>query len=432
MKKNNIQDNFEVLRKIQKKPETTQRKLAEELGFSLGKLNYCLKALKEKGLIKTRNFKKNPNKINYFYVLTPQGISEKTKLTINFMKKKMGEYDELKKELSHNDVLEFKNEKLKYGFDGRLSKEFPSQVMVDLTEVCNLACIHCTHPEFKLSTVYGKRMLDPKLNRKMIEEVSVFGKGITKYIRYTSNGEPLVHPKSYEMIQDAVENSGTKVTLTTNGTLLNEKRMFKILKTGLHMIDISTDAASKETYKKIRVGGDLDTTQANILKLLDLKKEANAKTKIIVSFVEQKENTHEVDDFKRYWESKNVDEVLIRRLHSNSGSNLKDKIKTDTNQNNRRPCLYPWERVILNARGKLAFCPTDWYAKSELCSYEDHFIKDVWKNTFYKDLRNQHLTCKFSNKFCKQCPDWKNTSWPFDQNKSYADLVERVLYKETS
>tara|TARA_A100000164_G_C21910735_1_gene775508 strand:- start:525 stop:824 length:300 start_codon:yes stop_codon:yes gene_type:complete len=93
------QDHFEILRKIQKKPNSTQRELAEGLGFSLGKLNYCLKALKAKGLIKISNFKKNPNKINYFYVLTPKGISEKTKLTINFMKRKMNEYDELKKEL---------------------------------------------------------------------------------------------------------------------------------------------------------------------------------------------------------------------------------------------------------------------------------------------------------------------------------------------
>ena len=93
------QDHFEILRKIQKKPNSTQRELAEGLGFSLGKLNYCLKALKAKGLIKISNFKKNPNKINYFYMLTPKGISEKTKLTINFMKRKMKEYDELKKEL---------------------------------------------------------------------------------------------------------------------------------------------------------------------------------------------------------------------------------------------------------------------------------------------------------------------------------------------
>ena len=93
------QDHFEVLRKIKIKPETTQRELAEELGFSLGKLNYCLKALRSKGLIKIENFRKNPNKSNYIYVLTPKGISEKTKLTINFMKKTMREYDELKREL---------------------------------------------------------------------------------------------------------------------------------------------------------------------------------------------------------------------------------------------------------------------------------------------------------------------------------------------
>jgi EPS-associated MarR family transcriptional regulator len=93
------QDHFDVLRKIQNKPESTQREMAEELGFSLGKLNYCLKALEQKGLVKIKNFKNNPNKINYFYVLTPKGISEKTKLTINFMKKKMREYDELKSEL---------------------------------------------------------------------------------------------------------------------------------------------------------------------------------------------------------------------------------------------------------------------------------------------------------------------------------------------
>ena len=92
-------DHFNVLRKIQKNPKSTQRDLAEELGFSLGKLNYCLKALQTKGLVKIENFKKNPNKINYIYVLTPKGITIKTKLTLNFMKRKMMEYNELKNEI---------------------------------------------------------------------------------------------------------------------------------------------------------------------------------------------------------------------------------------------------------------------------------------------------------------------------------------------
>jgi len=101
MKEN--QDHFELLRKIYKKPEVTQRVLANELGFSLGKLNYCLKALRTKGLIKIKNFKKNPKKLNYFYVLTPNGLAEKTSLTINFMKKKLKEYDELKNEIERNE-----------------------------------------------------------------------------------------------------------------------------------------------------------------------------------------------------------------------------------------------------------------------------------------------------------------------------------------
>ncbi len=92
-------DQFELLRKIEAKPKATQRELANNLGFSLGKLNYCIKALKAKGLIKLKNFKNNKNKINYLYILTPKGISTKTKLTIRFMKKKMREYEELKKEI---------------------------------------------------------------------------------------------------------------------------------------------------------------------------------------------------------------------------------------------------------------------------------------------------------------------------------------------
>ena len=93
------QDFLNLLREIDDKPNASQRKLAEVLGFSLGKLNYCLKALKDKGLIKINNFKNNPKKIKYIYVLTPQGIAEKTNLTVNFMKRKMKEYDELAKQL---------------------------------------------------------------------------------------------------------------------------------------------------------------------------------------------------------------------------------------------------------------------------------------------------------------------------------------------
>jgi len=102
MNKNSDNDNLNVLRTIQKKPNSSQRELASDLGFSLGKLNYCINALKEKGLIKIKNFKNNKNKVNYIYLLTPNGIKTKTSLTLSFMKRKMKEYDELKAELKGN------------------------------------------------------------------------------------------------------------------------------------------------------------------------------------------------------------------------------------------------------------------------------------------------------------------------------------------
>ena len=95
-------DHLDVLRKINSKPNFTQRELAKELGFSLGKLNYCISALKDKGLLKISNFSKSKNKIGYAHILTPKGIAIKTKLTVNFMQRKMKEYDELKKELEEN------------------------------------------------------------------------------------------------------------------------------------------------------------------------------------------------------------------------------------------------------------------------------------------------------------------------------------------
>ena len=100
MNKNINQDEHKILRKIESKPQTSQRELAKELSFSLGKLNYCLKELKKKEIIKIQNFKNNKRKLNYLYVLTPKGIAEKTKITLRFMKQKMKEYDELKKEIS--------------------------------------------------------------------------------------------------------------------------------------------------------------------------------------------------------------------------------------------------------------------------------------------------------------------------------------------
>ena len=91
---------LDLLRKLESNPQSTQRELSREMGVSLGKVNYCMKKLTEKGLIKLTNFTHNPNKMGYAYLLTPSGIEEKSRLTFSFLKRKIVEYEILKKEIN--------------------------------------------------------------------------------------------------------------------------------------------------------------------------------------------------------------------------------------------------------------------------------------------------------------------------------------------
>ena len=100
MNKNKNYESYNVLKIIQKKPETNQRDLAKISKLSLGKIHYILKAFKKKGIIKVKNFKKNKNKINYIYLITPKGIEHKTKLAYYFFQRISKEYDELKRDLN--------------------------------------------------------------------------------------------------------------------------------------------------------------------------------------------------------------------------------------------------------------------------------------------------------------------------------------------
>ena len=321
---------------------------------------------------------------------------------------------------------------LKYDFGGRLTADFPSQINMDITEVCNLACTHCPHPDFSKSEHYGGRHLDLLLNEKMIEEVRQHGKGLTKYIRYASNGEPLAHPNGYDMIQSAVDHSGVYVTLTTNGKIMNEKRTQRLLDSGVHMIDISIDAFKPETYAQIRVKGNLDVTRGNVLRLLQWVRESKAKTKVVVSFVEQPQNTQEVSDFESYWKDQGVSFVVIRRLHSCSGAkqDLANVRRSTLLEASRKPCLYPWERIVINARGDLAFCPSDWVHGSYVADYRKTTILSEWQGAIYKSLRQAHLTNQYSkHAFCGNCPDWSTTRWP-NEGRSYADMVEEFIEHE--
>mgnify|MGYP006441732821 CR=1 FL=1 len=107
---NNKDIRLDLLRKLEENPNYTQRELSKEMGVSLGKVNYCMKKLVKKGLVKLSNFSQNSDKVSYIYLLTPKGFENKSKLTIEFLKIKVKEYEILQEEI---DLLKHDIDQLK-------------------------------------------------------------------------------------------------------------------------------------------------------------------------------------------------------------------------------------------------------------------------------------------------------------------------------
>lgn len=301
---------------------------------------------------------------------------------------------------------------MSYGFGGRLTKSFPSQVIVDVTDVCNLDCIHCPHEALTKTEHYGPFFLSDALSRKAVDEVREHG---SQYMRYCAEGEPLVHPGIYDMLDYAVAESGTFVTLTTNGTTMDDRRMQRLLKSGIHMIDVSLDAYHAETYKKIR-RADLEIPRSNTARLAEIAKGTG--TKIVVSFIEQEHNRDEVGAFQDFWLGLGAIPV-VRKLHTAAGA-----IRGPAPIASRKPCVYPWERIVVGPNGKLNFCPQEWFGGAVVADYRETTIKEVWSGAFYDGLRDAHLKNKCFG-LCKNCPDWQQTRWP-GEGRAYADLVAEL------
>ncbi|GEM_PF-157228 len=315
-----------------------------------------------------------------------------------------------------------------YGFAVGFSKEFPSQIAIDATDVCNLACEHCPHSDFKKTQYYQGCFLDPGLSNKAVDEAREHGAGITEYIRFSGEGEPLLHKDIHSMVAYAVQRSGSAVTLTTNGTVMDETHSEELVGAGIDMVDISIDAYHPETYAKIRVRGDLQVTRSNVLNLIKMAKQTGSRTKVVVSYIEQPRNIHETTDFEQFWQDRGADFVVVRRLHSGAGMipDTAEKMRSDNLGEMRRPCTYPWERIVLNPRGCLSFCPADWEHASTLVDYSSTTIVEAWRGRAYEKLREAHLTNNFrEHLFCGQCPDWSATRWP-DEGRSYRHMVEEL------
>tara|TARA_Y100001970_G_scaffold220381_1_gene270647 strand:- start:8003 stop:9259 length:1257 start_codon:yes stop_codon:yes gene_type:complete len=397
MNKNN--NDFELLRKISKKPNISQRELSKQLGFSLGKLNYLIKELQKKGLIKIKNFKKNKKKINYLYVLTPQGISFKTKLALNFMKRVMKEYDNVKNEekvnitedfgIGHNsrnaiidteEIVEENKTRTKPLFktisvnikrrtvivNDILSKykgkPIPSWIELSIIDVCNRSCSFCPKSDPKIAPDTHQRMQLSLIDKLCRELKDINYKGSVVLCGY---GEPMLHKEINIICKKLSEVSFVEVV--TNGDPLNSKKI-------------------RELY-------------------------VNNVNKLLISMYD---GEHQIEKFKKMTSKADVpdDFVILRDRWYNSSKDYGLKLTNRTGTINIgeqekigtfTKCFYPSYQFLIDWNGDIFLCPQDWQRRVTMGNMMQEHIFDIWDGKIMNKYRKNLIFGKRVDSPCTLC-----------------------------
>jgi len=273
--------------------------------------------------------------------------------------------------------------------------DFPITVALGQINRCNLNCIMC----YKKYHQEPRKELSLKIIKKIIAECK---KNNLSSIELSMGGESLICKHAKEVIQ-MVGDSGIKdVFLTTNGVFMNDEIIKLVIKNKITRVRISLDAATDETYKKIRLGAPaLEKVEENLIKLIDYKKQFNSLLPTIrLSFVVMDINKHEVNAFLAKWKDK-VDCIDFQRYIDFSFMD-KEPEKIDSEVIKNSLCPYPFYMLTIWADGNISPC-CSFYGRKLIFGniYKDN-LKDVWNSSKIKAIRKQIASKKF-NKICQAC-----------------------------
>lgn len=289
-----------------------------------------------------------------------------------------------------------------FGFETSVAAEFPRYIMYDVNNVCNARCPFCPQSAIAKSDEFDPTHLDWDVFVRTIEETANYP---VELVRFTGDGEPLLHPRITDMVAYARKLGLKKINLTTNGSLLRGRRLEEMLSSPPHILDISLDAIRPETYQKYRVGLDFDTTMHNVHEFLARRDKIT--TRVIVSMIHHPELGDEVDEFRKYWTGK-ADFVAIRQLHSNLGTVNVSQAPLPK----RWPCVHIWQRLVIDFRSHIRFCPIDWHDKTYVGDARTMGLREAWHSGFMHELRRRHLEGDYlAGHVCATCTDWANTPW---------------------
>lgn len=293
----------------------------------------------------------------------------------------------------------------KYSYFNKKTKVFsrPKVYSIELTNHCNLQCAMC--PRRFSNRELG--FMDFDLFKQIIKQSKRYSDEIILH----NYGEPLLHPRLVDFINYCTANK-IKTWLSTNATLLDEKKSLEILNSGLDKITLAFDSINKETYEELRRGANFEKTRDNIINFLKLKKKLkNKKMFAEVQIIKMKKTQNEVNDFMKEWQDL-ADEAYVKGFDTFCGQ--VDEIKEMGGQDNlffppdrkRFPCVLLWQSLVILWNGDVVPCCRDFQAKIILGNIKKDKLKNIWNSTKMQSLRQEHIDGIYKNTLCKDCLEW--------------------------
>lgn len=306
----------------------------------------------------------------------------------------------LKKIIEKNKFNTYYNER-KYDL-----LDFPRTVLIDSVSCCNLHCSMCVHKDMKRK----KGFMDWEIYTKVIDELAEKNKNIKIWMVFF--GDPFVRakykPTIFDMVKYAKDKGMKRVVINTNGCLMNEDNIRKIINAGIDGIYIGIDGFSEDTYNQNRCGGNYQETVDNVHTLLRIKKELNlTKPEVFVQFVEMDNNIHERDEFIKYWTDAGAN-VKVRPMVTWAGK-IKRKVMTETLEY-RQPCYWAMDTMVIADDGRIANCACDLDISNDFGNVKERSLEDIWNNEVL-DFRKKHVEERYDElpEICKNCRDWQSS-----------------------
>lgn len=294
----------------------------------------------------------------------------------------------------------------KLGFPLEELLKFPKYFHIETVDICNARCVMCGIDfDKKESTSMSDDLFD-----KIVSEIAPHKNHIEKVMPYL-DGEPLLDRKIFERIKK-LKSAGIRwVNIATNGSLLSDRKIEELLRSGLDEVYITIDSLNKEIYENIRIGLKFEQVLERTLKLISERDRLGSNLRIRIQMVRQESNFSETNDFIKYWKPKlrDSDQVVIQNAH-NWGNKVSVKKIGDESRVNETPCIALWGTFVVHLNGVVPLCCIDTESDYKVGDINIETIENVWKSKYLDKYRELHSNGNRSRiPLCDGCTLWRDS-----------------------